>query len=421
MGAWLVVRLLTGLPTAKAIAKAVAGTLGFGIVSLAASAWWLLWLAGWIFNFWGSWRREHSDLELAWQPDENAFTLRSLDSEQTIALDQVEQATSFELDNDAAYSCLQIALRDGRDLELEMPTKDAAAFLQHTRLGPRHRAYRLRAHRVGFGAIGVLGYFMFAPAGLMGFIGSGLGLAAMDYWLQPAKENWSYKLLLALLIMFVLGAVWDSMRWLLAKVVGHQVDLGNDGIRWGSWFSPRFVPYSEITSIQFEGGHSRLTQDWLVLRTQSGEVFRVGLRGTGQGSAQAVRTRLRGVLGQQAELLVPEFEQGDRSDSAWRSELRELVRGDTGYRQRRMPREKVHELLHDPAAPADQRLGAAVALLETREPNLKEQLVRICQGTANPTLKRRFADLADEAEAMIEFHSEAEATEHAPSAVTRSP
>lgn len=407
--AFIVYRLVAGLAAAKAVGGLVTEAAGFGLVSVLLLLWWFFALSGWGV---GLWRRNHSDLALSFDPDEQLLRLKSRELDESIALEQVEQANAFAIDDKEKRSCLRLTLKDGRELELEMARQDAEAFLKRAQLGPRHRAYRLQAHRVGFGAIGLLGYFMLIPALFLGFVASALGPASADYWFQLAKETWAYRIVLALLMTLVLGAVWDSLRWLLAKVAGHEVELGNDGIRWGGFFSPRFVAYSEIASIRFEGAASRATQDFLVLRTHSGETFRIGLRGTGEGSAKALAARLRGALDQQAEVFVPELEQGDRSDAAWRSELRQLMQGNSGYRQRRMSLAKVRELLHDPAAAAEQRLGAAVALLEVGEPRLKEQLLRIGDGTANPTLKKRFAVLADEAEALSEWQSEVEASEH---------
>jgi hypothetical protein len=404
--AFIVYRLAAGLAAAKAVGRLVADSVGFGLVSMLLLLWWFFALSGWGI---GLWRRNHSDLALSFDPDEQLLRLKSRELDESIALEQVEQANAFAIDDREKRSCLRLTLKDGRELELEMASQDAEAFLQRAQLGPRHRAYRLQAHRVGFGAVGLLGYFMLIPASFLGVVASSLGPASLDYWFQLPKETWAFRIVLALVTTLVIGAIWDSLRWLLAKVVGHEVELGNDGIRWGGFFSPRFVAYSEVASIRFEGTASRARQDWLVLLTHSGEVFRIGLRGTGEGSAKALAARLREALDQEADLLVPELEQRERSDTAWRSELRELLRGDGHYRQSRMSREKVRELLHDPSALAEQRLGAAVALLETEEPELQDQLLRICDGTANPQLKQRFAELAHEAERLAEHEAELDA------------
>ena len=109
-------------------------------------------------------------------------------------------------------------------------------------------------------------------------------------------------------------------------------------------------------------------------------------------------------------MLMPQLSREGRSDEEWREALRALVAHQGEYRRATVPRERVKEILEDPAAPPEQRLGAAVALVEAADREAHRILVRVSDGVANPELRGPLVKLAKEAEEAHEVEVESTST-----------
>jgi hypothetical protein len=198
------------------------------------------------------------------------------------------------------------------------------------------------------------------------------------------------------------------MRGLQKLVVGQDIQLGTDGIRWGKWPFRKFLAYREIASIKIDRGRdTAFSKHMLVLESKDGEEHRVRLRGFQSGAAGIVEERLRGVLERSADVLMPQLARDERSDEEWKLALRRLIEHQGDYRRAAVPRERVREILQDPAAPPEQRLGAAVALVEAEDKEAHRILVSVSEATADPELREPLLELATEAEEFVEAEVEA--------------
>jgi len=199
------------------------------------------------------------------------------------------------------------------------------------------------------------------------------------------------------------GVAFDFRRWLSQLLVGQDIELGSDGIRWGKWRWRKFVPYADLESLEVERGSSQaLSNHVLILQTRDGQEHRVSLRGFEPHAANVVEERLRGVLERSAEVLMPQLTREDQTDEEWREALRRLMSHEGGYRMAPVSKAKVKQLLEDPSAPMEQRLGAGAALVEAQDPEAHRILVRVSDATANPELRGPLVSLAKEAEEFVE-------------------
>ena len=187
-------------------------------------------------------------------------------------------------------------------------------------------------------------------------------------------------------------------------MVGQEIELGNDGIRWGK---RQFLAYADLESLEIERGDNHAWSDHsLVLLTRDGQEHRISLRGFESHAANVVGERVRGVLERSAEVLMPQLTRADQTDEEWREALRQLMSHEGGYRMAAVSRAKVKELLEDPSAPMEQRLGAGAALVEAEDPEAHRILVRVSDATANPELRGPLVSLAQEAEEFAEVDGE---------------
>ena len=192
---------------------------------------------------------------------------------------------------------------------------------------------------------------------------------------------------------------WDVLRALLKLVIGQDIHLGTDGVRWGKWPRRRFLAYGDIASIKVDRRIlSPFAQQTLSLKTKDGEAHTVNLRGFQGEAARTVEARLRGALERTAQVLMPQLAREQRTEEEWRKAVRDLVEHRGDYRQAAVPRERVREILEDSAAPPEQRLGAAVALVEAEDKEAHQVLVRVSASTADPELRGPLVKLAKEAE-----------------------
>jgi hypothetical protein len=185
-----------------------------------------------------------------------------------------------------------------------------------------------------------------------------------------------------------------ALMFLSAARSRASATVGLDGIeiQAGRW--RRFVPLDDIASshaskrgieLMRRDGRSKLID---VPGKVSAERF--GALALRVDAAIRAREQLRG-----APARLPLLERGGRSVPAWRAALRELIRSSAdAYRGRTLSPEDVGATLADADAPAEQRLGAALALAASDAPDLRERLRVAAETCANPRIRVALAGIA---------------------------
>jgi hypothetical protein len=152
------------------------------------------------------------------------------------------------------------------------------------------------------------------------------------------------------------------------------------------------VRYRELKDVVLDGSTLRLV-------TQ-GRTHTVDLGDTPPAGRDAVKRRIEtawfaDVPHAPLELLA----RRGRDLATWKATLAELVsEGQESYRQAKIPRVRVEATLEDPDAPADQRLGAAIALASTgtdqQRDAARRRAAELAKSVVDPTLAQAFVEVA---------------------------
>ena len=347
---------------------------------------------GWLLRFW----RRHSTLRsLEWDPSTKTIGLRG--ENLSLAISSADILSAHFIPSEAEdLGTLVLHQKGGREHHISIASSNARGFLRASKLGPRHQATRITSTTTPLGCLGVIGYFLFAPAGVIGFLGTSSLPWAFDLVGFSTETGYYFPLTLLMLLTYL--SAGDILTDLVKLVAGNTIVLGTDGIRWGK-LRRKFIAYADIASLRVVRPLGAFSNHQLIIEAKDGVTeHKIRLRGFVKDASKIVEERLRGALEHSADILMPQLDRQGRSDEEWREALRELVKHRGDYRKAAVPKERVRALLQDPAAPPEQRLGAAVALVEAEDPEARRILVSISENIADPELIDAIDSLAEEAE-----------------------
>ena len=322
-----------------------------------------------------------------------------------VPLEKITSALFYPHEPNPKVGTLHLSTQDDGEFELIMKTAAARKLLTDAKIGPKHRIQHLESTLTSFGATRFLGYLAMIPSLLAGIA---LSAPAM-IWLEGVQRLLEFKAPALVNVFFFLmtlasafALTGDLAVSLVRRLLGTSIELGAEGLRWGR--SRQYLAYRDVASIDFERSRLGLptASNFLVLESKAGKTHRIQLRSTDQNHFRLVEERLRGVLEQSAEILLPQLARGSRTLDEWKTELRRLVSVGGGYRHETVSKERVEHLLRDPAADPEQRLGAALALVEAEAPEAHRVLVSVSQGVADPELREPLEELASLAEGFAE-------------------
>lgn len=142
--------------------------------------------------------------------------------------------------------------------------------------------------------------------------------------------------------------------------VGHRVSIGSDGV-WAKHGFGKAVQLhmGEVRSVSSDGTH-------LVFERVSGEPVRVSLADLDPARQALLLSRAQQALARFAELAgsrAEPFVRGVRSFDEWKQAITALLPKEVTFRSAAMRREDALRVVEDPTAPADARVGAALALM----------------------------------------------------------
>ncbi|MCA9613728.1 MAG: hypothetical protein KC586_13320 [Myxococcales bacterium] len=301
-----------------------------------------------------------------------------------------ERKGPIEVDRSALKTGHVEVERDGTQAILESESErievttdepeDADRLLSAVGLDPRHRAVVFARREEG----------SLKTRLALSFVGVGpLALALATLAVDQELVRPDLRLLLA-----TLGWLGLLAGFKIADLVEPSpLAVGADGVRWMGWFNTRnFVSYRDLKDVVLEGKKLRLVS--------SRGVHVVDLGDTPARVRDAIRRRIETAwFTDVPHAPLEQLARRGRDLEAWKRRLAELVsEGQESYRQAKIPRVRVEAALEDPDAPADQRLGAAIALTTTGSPQQREDARRraaeLAKSVVDPGLAEAFVEVA---------------------------
>jgi hypothetical protein len=183
--------------------------------------------------------------------------------------------------------------------------------------------------------------------------------------------------------------VASLIAWLLRPT---RLVVGTDGISLRGGLRARFVAYTDLASVD-TGTRPR---DPVRLQYTDGRTESLACRlHADERAAIAMRIARARAVGTDVDAsALAQLDRGDRPLAAWRAELRALVRAPVHLRAAGLPVDELYRVLADPEAPAERRVGAALAALEASDPAATERIRVAADGCANPAARAALDALA---------------------------
>ena len=214
------------------------------------------------------------------------------------------------------------------------------------------------------------------------------------------------------LALYGMGIVFTVVTLLVARLTAaRRLVIGADGVEIQGPLRKRFFPRKQIFGVEKIRGQVSL------LLGGGDDVTEVKLPAETAERGDALLAQIRGALDAEAEESDPAgplLARGADSIAAWRARLRRLVAPAVGYRARTVPVDALLRTAGDAEAPAEQRVGAALAIAQSGDEDARKRLRIATDGVANEPVRLALeaaaeADAEDEAiaEACARFESSA--------------
>lgn len=268
---------------------------------------------------------------------------------------------------------VQLRLRGGRVLDVEVPSEDEATrLLASLGFGPDQRRVAV--------ALGTPNREL--AAGCIGLP------ALMTFWLivvanLPIPGPFPG----VIWLLLTLGSAWLLRR----SARPAQVVVGSDGVRIQRPFSDAWLPYPALLAVQSSGAHLRLIREG---DRAPREVYAPG--GIAEALAERIReAHKRAAAGAGAPRGAEALERRGRDLPAWREDLRKLLVA-RDYRASSLTPEDAIAALEDADAPRDRRVGAALALRIAEHPEARERIRFAADNSADEELRAALERAAED-------------------------
>lgn len=192
---------------------------------------------------------------------------------------------------------------------------------------------------------------------------------------------------------YLLLVLWfGTGRAILDRLQPSPLAIGADGIAWREGGQPRFVAHRDVRDAQLGASAQLVGGTALVLTTEGGEV-RIPLGPIEPADVHAALAHVLAARGE-ARAAASALGRGGRDFAKWQDALRDAMASD--YRKPGVPKVRVLEILEDPHAPADQRLGAALALAATDPDRARALAQQAARAAADPELSEALEAFAED-------------------------
>lgn len=198
------------------------------------------------------------------------------------------------------------------------------------------------------------------------------------------------------LYLVFLGLAFALVTTVTARVMTpRKLVVGADGVELHGPLRKRFFPRSRIFGVE------KLRGEVSLLLRDGDRVSEVQLSAEDDARRGALVKCIREALEEQAAGHDPRsalLSRGNDAIGAWRDRVRKLVSPGEGYRASHIPAETLLRTISDADAPADVRVGAAMAIGSSHDEALKDQLRIATEAIVDEDL-RVALEAASEAEA----------------------
>jgi hypothetical protein len=201
-------------------------------------------------------------------------------------------------------------------------------------------------------------------------------------------------------------ASWGALVWLALAIAittawslgtrPPSFEVGADGLSIRRAFGPRFIPFSDLASV--DPGPASLT---LRFRNGRSELLRVPAGDHQQVEALAHRLRL-GIAAESEEggaARTALLSRERRSVGEWRASLRAMLVGDAGYRRAPLTIDELDRALTSAGTSNEVRLAAALGLRAIDAPDAAARIRIAAEACAQPRVRVALQRVADEEEA----------------------
>jgi len=199
----------------------------------------------------------------------------------------------------------------------------------------------------------------------------------------------------------------------IALSLGTSVRVGADGIAVGWALRRMFVPAADVRAVDRYHLAPTVTSKatWVLVlqRRSTSTPLRLPLVGVAADRVDAIEARIRGLIARTAErrdAALTALHRGQRDLAGWRRDMAALLAGG-GFRRAAISAEDLQEVLDDPAASGEQKLGAALALRGAGGAMDRERVRIAAVASARPKLRVALEKVATDEEEPEEAIAEA--------------
>jgi hypothetical protein len=206
-----------------------------------------------------------------------------------------------------------------------------------------------------------------------------------------------------------------------AYILGHPVvRVGEDGIWIGRPLWRRFIPIADVESVsRLYAGAGQTFDDkeqlvGLELHLGGGRPsIRLPMHGRGAIILEVEQAIAKSIAGARrgAVRAIDVLGRAGRSVDAWKTDLAKLLLQPAGFRDAALSRDDIEGVLSDPYSPAEQRLGAALALRAAGDDHALARIRIAADESAHVGLRGALLRIAADDDASGEVESLLEETE----------
>jgi hypothetical protein len=280
---------------------------------------------------------------------------------------------------------VEIELRNGDLVHAHVPSvEDGQRLLEAAGLDAARRTMRMRLGETTFlDVISIL-------------LGPALVSPLVAVFSRMVKGIPGAVMLNPLLAILLTIALFRLVRGIFGPA---ELVIGADGIIVRQWWQARFVPFSQIESVDAASGPTPP----VVINLIDGTAIQARTRHLSAAQREELAARIADArrafeAGDAGGGAIARLDRHGRSAAAWREALRALSASAESYREQGgLDRDALVAVLESPAAPVERRIGAAVALAAGGDAEARARVRVAAEACANERVRIALARAAEDA------------------------
>ncbi|MCC6555618.1 MAG: PH domain-containing protein, partial [Polyangiaceae bacterium] len=241
---------------------------------------------------------------------------------------------------------------------------------------------------------------------LLGLLGSGLFVACVALALVVRDYMDLYataQIIGPSVALTIVGLLGSAVYAVLSALRRREVVVGTDGIAYRRSLSTEFIPYGQIARVlpdtrgvrvERKDGRrvllpTRRAADRPLPMGRAAEAPRTPAEAQQRVLLERVREAMAaGAPSELAHVALDRLDRNGRPVAEWRGELVSLLKPEGDYRAARISPEDLGGVIEDPAAPAERRVAAALALSAREQAEARRRVRIAVQACADEELQR---------------------------------